>query len=72
MYYIDNLDSDMPGVPVQQCFFTNLAMYASNKTAFDTTVFINTPITAGSNGIVFFGFRGSTNAAPVPLNTTAA
>ncbi|HEU0037872.1 MAG TPA: Ig-like domain-containing protein, partial [Verrucomicrobiae bacterium] len=70
VYYIDNLDSDTPGVPVQQCFFTNLATYASNKTAFDTTVFINTPLTAGSNGVVFFGFRGSTNAAPVPLSTT--
>jgi len=70
VYYIENLDSDTPGIPVQQCFYTNLTTYSSNKTAYDTTVFINTPVTAGSNGVVFFGFRGGTSAAPAPINST--
>ena len=70
VYYIENLDSDTPGVPVQQCFYTNLTSYSSNRTAYNTTVFINTPLTAGSNGVIFFGFRGNNNAAPAPINST--
>jgi len=36
--------------------------------AFNTSVFVNTPITADSNGNIFFGFRVQ-GIAPAPLNT---
>lgn len=70
VYYIENPDSDTPAPPVQQCFYASLTEYSNNATAFNNRVFVNTPITAGSNGAVFFGFRIHTNGAPPPLNTT--
>jgi len=70
VYYLENLDSDSPGTPVQQCFYTNLTAYSSNRAAYDNAIFINTPLTAGTNGTVFFGFRGNTNVAPAPINST--
>ena len=70
VYYIENLDSDTPSAPVQQCFYTNLAGYNSNKTAFNNSVFINTPLTTATNGVVYFGFRGSATNAPPPINST--
>jgi hypothetical protein len=69
IYYVTNVDSDTPGLPIQQCFYTNLSGYNSNAAAFNSTVFINTPLTANSNGVVYFGFRVP-QTAPVPLNTT--
>src|SRR5437879_4569667 len=54
VYYIDNPDSDSPGAPVHLCFYTNLAYYAAHSNAFNATVFINTPITADTNGVIFF------------------
>src|SRR6266699_1482790 len=30
VYYIENLDSDTPTAPVQQCFYTNLGAYTAN------------------------------------------
>ena len=71
IYHIDNLDSDTPGIPIQECFYTNAADYSNNASAYNSRVFVNTPITADTNGNVFFGFRiPQTNAAPAPLNTT--
>jgi hypothetical protein len=69
LYHIDNLDSDTPGIPVRECFYTNLIDYTNNAAAFNSTIFINTPVTADTNGNVFFGFRIQ-QAAPAPLNTT--
>jgi hypothetical protein len=69
VFYVDNLDSDTPGVPVRQCFYTNLIDYTNNAAAFNDTIFINTPITADTNGAIFFGFRIQ-QTAPAPLNTT--
>ncbi|HEY6248317.1 MAG TPA: Ig-like domain-containing protein [Candidatus Angelobacter sp.] len=69
IYYIDNPDSTSHGAPVQQVFYTTLANYQANASAFNSTVFINTPITADSNGNVFFGFRVD-GTAPAPLSTT--
>ncbi len=69
VYYIDNVDSVSHGAPVQQVFYTTLANYQANAAGFNSTVFINTPITADSSGNVFFGFR-VTGTAPAPLNTT--
>jgi len=69
IYYIEDPDSDAPGTPVHQCFYTNLAGYTANASAFNNTVFINSPLTADTNGNVFFGFRVQ-QTAPSPLNTT--
>src|SRR5579859_3561215 len=69
IYYIDNVDSAGHGAPVQQVFYTSLANYQANAAAFNSTVFIDTPITADSSGNVFFGFRVQ-GTAPAPLNTT--
>jgi hypothetical protein len=70
VYYIENPDSDAPRAPMRQCFYTDLGSYQSNAAAFNQTVFINTALTADTNGVVFFGFRLETNAAPYPFNTT--
>ena len=69
IYYIDNVDSASHGTPVQQVFYTTLANYQANAAAFNSTVFIDTPITADSSGNVFFGFRVD-GTAPAPLSTT--
>jgi hypothetical protein len=72
VYYVENVDSDTPSAPVQQCFYTNLAAYAANAggtNGYTNTVFINTPITAGPDGTVYFGFRVQ-QIPPAPLNTT--
>jgi hypothetical protein len=59
VYYVENPDSDTPGPPVQICFYTNLAGYASNAAAFNSALFINTPLTASTNGDIYFAYRGS-------------
>jgi hypothetical protein len=69
IYYIDNPDSVSHGAPVQQVFYTTLANYQANASAFNSSVFINTPITSDTSGNVFFGFRVQ-GTAPAPLNTT--
>src|SRR5262249_50121013 len=63
VYYISNPDSTSHGAPVQ------VAFYGTHTSGFDTTVFIDTPLTADSNGNIFFGFRPQ-GTAPGPLNTT--
>ena len=68
-FYIDNADSDAPGTPVRQCFYTNLAGYAANSGAYNNTIVINTPLTADTNGVIYFGFRVQ-QTAPAPLNST--
>jgi len=68
VYSIDNPDSTSHGAPVQRAFY-GLANYQANAASFNSTVFINTPITADSNGNIFFGFRVQ-GTAPAPLNTT--
>ncbi|MEP6701619.1 MAG: hypothetical protein ABJB04_01430, partial [Betaproteobacteria bacterium] len=67
--YIDYVDVVSHGAPVQQVFYTTLSNYLANAAAFNTTVFINTPLTADSNGNVFFGFRID-GMAPAPLSTS--
>ncbi|MEY2489638.1 MAG: hypothetical protein QOC70_1580 [Verrucomicrobiota bacterium] len=69
IYYIDNPDSVAHGTPVHQVFYTTLANYLANSAAYNSTIFINTPLTADSNGNVFFGFRVQ-GTAPAPLSTT--
>ncbi len=69
IYHINNVDSASHGAPVHQVFYTALANYQANAAAFNSSVFINTPITADSKGNVFFGFRVQ-GTAPAPLSTT--
>jgi Bacterial Ig-like domain (group 3) len=66
--HVDNPDSDSPGVPVREVFYTSLANYDANATAYNNTIFINTPLTADAAGNIYFGFRVQGNA-PAPLNT---
>jgi len=68
VYYISNPDSPTPG-PVTQVAFYGLQNYQANESAFNSSVFIDTPITTDSNGDLFFGFRVQ-GTAPAPLNTT--
>jgi hypothetical protein len=68
VYFIDNPDSNSPGVPTRRAFY-GLTNYQANISGFNSTVFINTPITADANGNIFFGFRVQ-GTAPAPLNTT--
>jgi hypothetical protein len=68
IWHIDNVDSNTPGTPVREAFY-GLADYNGNPTAFNTTVFVNTPITADAAGNIYFGFRVE-GTAPAPLSTT--
>jgi hypothetical protein len=68
VYYVENPDSETPSPPVQICFYTNLTGYASNAAAFNTNLFINTPLTASTNGTIYFAFRAN-GVVPDPINT---
>src|SRR4030095_8995233 len=68
MWHIDNINSNSPTAPVRDVFYTTLSGYNANKAAFDSTIFINTPITADSAGNIFFGFRVQ-GTAPAPLGS---
>ncbi|HKE55561.1 MAG TPA: Ig-like domain repeat protein, partial [Pyrinomonadaceae bacterium] len=67
--HVDNPDSNTPGAPVREVFYTSLANYNANAAAFNATVFVDTPITADSAGNIYFGFRVQ-GSAPAPLSTT--
>jgi hypothetical protein len=68
LYYIDNPDSVTPHAPIQVAFY-GLSTYQANPSAFNSSIFIDTPLTSDSQGDIFFGFRVQTRA-PAPLNTT--
>jgi hypothetical protein len=68
VYYVENPDSDTPNPPIQICFYTNLTGYASNAAAFNSNLFINTPLTASTNGEIYFAFR-ALGTIPDPINT---
>src|SRR4030095_9597728 len=68
MWHIDNIDSNSPTAPVREVFYTTLFAYNANATAFNNTIFVNTPITADAGGNIFFGFRVQ-GTAPSPLNS---
>jgi Bacterial Ig-like domain (group 3) len=69
IWHVDNPDSNTPGAPVREVFYTTLAGYNGNAAAYNSTIFVNTPITADLNGNIYFGFRVQ-GTAPAPLNTT--
>ena len=69
IWHIDNPDSDTPGPPVREVFYTSLDNYNANAAGYNSTIFVNTPITADAAGNIYFGFRVQ-GTAPAPLNTT--
>lgn len=69
LWHIDNPDSNSPGAPVREVFYTSLAGYNANAAAYNNTIFINSPIIADAAGNIYFGFRVQ-GTAPAPLNTT--
>jgi hypothetical protein len=56
VYYIDNVDSDTPSAPVRLAFY-GVANYNADPTAYNNAVFVDTPITADSQGDIFFGYE---------------
>ena len=54
-YYRDLVDS--AAGPTGQVAFYGTALYKSNQAAFNSTVYISTPLTTDRAGNVFFGFR---------------
>ena len=68
IWHVDNIDSNSPGAFVREVFYTSLDIYVANQTAFNNSIFINTPITADSNGTIYFGFRVQ-GFAPEPMST---
>jgi len=56
LHYRDNADSAGP-VSSGTISFAGNANYAANAAAFNSTVFVNTPLTADASGDVYFGFR---------------
>lgn len=56
IYYRDNIDSNSPSAPTQIAFFGN-GNYAANSSAYNNSVFINTPLTSDAAGNVYFGYQ---------------
>ena len=71
VYYVANPDSDTPVAPVQVCFYTNMTGYASNAATYKSHIYIDTPLTADTNGNLFLGFRVS-GTAPAPISSTSS
>jgi hypothetical protein len=68
LFYIVNPESQRHSVPVRVAFY-GLDAYTRDSASFTASVFVNTPLTADSQGNVFFGFRVQ-GTAPSPLGTT--
>ncbi len=66
VYFRDTVDAGS-GITGQLAFF-GMANYSANPASFNTTVFIDTPITVDSAGNLYFGFR--TSGSP-PLGLTS-
>jgi hypothetical protein len=67
IYYRDHADSPA-AEPIHQLAYYGLDRYKEDKSAIDSTVFVNTPLTVDKQGNVFFGIQ--VNAIDVPLNLT--
>ena len=70
VYFRDNLDGAQPAATGQLAFF-GLSSYEANPASFDSTVFINTPLTADTTGNIYFGFR-TNGTAPLGLHSGIA
>ena len=67
IYYVDNPDT--PGATITgQLAFYGLANYQANAAAYNSSIFINTPITADNNGNIYFGFQ-VTGTNPLGINS---
>jgi hypothetical protein len=55
IYYRDNVDNSSSVTPTQLAFY-GLTNYTANASAYNSTVFIDTPITADVTGNIYFGF----------------
>jgi hypothetical protein len=54
--YVSNPDTATGVViPVQEAFY-GLAKFTSNRSAYDASIYVNTPLTVDSQGNVYFGF----------------
>ena len=70
VYFRDNVDSGGPATTGQLAFF-GLSNYLADPAGFNSTVFINTPITSDSAGNIYFGFR-TIGSAPLGLQSGVA
>jgi hypothetical protein len=70
VYFRDNVDSSGPAA-VGQLAFAGLSNYLAAAASFNSTVFVNTPITADGAGNIYFGFRTS-GSAPLGLQSGIA
>jgi hypothetical protein len=70
VYFRDNVDSAGPAATGQLAFF-GITNYLANPASFNSTVFINTPITSDAAGNIYFGFRTS-GTAPLGLQSGIA
>lgn len=64
VYWRDAVDSAAAGSSGQVAFY-GLGNYNANKSAFDSNVFINTPITADTAGNIYFGYQVRDGASGV-------
>ena len=69
IWYVNNPDAVHTNADRVRVAFYGLSNYLANPSGFDSSVFVDTPITADSKGDIFFGFRVQ-GTAPAPLNTT--
>lgn len=67
VYYIDNPDSNSPGSATRIPFYTDLASYTANKSAYDSTLYVQSPITADSQGNIYFCVRNTSATPPAPF-----
>jgi hypothetical protein len=69
IWYVDNPDAIHTDADRVHVAFYGLANYTANPSGFNSTVWVDTPITGDSQGNIYFGFRVQ-NTAPAPLTTT--
>lgn len=69
VYFMDNVDSS--GAAGGRLAFFGMSNYSANPASFNSTVFINTPITPDSAGNIYFGFR-TVGTAPLGLTSGIA
>ena len=70
VYFRDAVDAAGPAAMGQLAFF-GLANYAAAPNSFNTTVFVDSPITAGGDGAIYFAFR-TVGSAPLGVRSGIA
>ncbi len=71
LLHVDDANTNSPSAPIRECFF-GLANYQNDPDGFNSTVYIDTPLTADSAGNIYFGFRIAHGSAPAPLSTSVS